>query len=48
MNFTPQIVLHMMKSSILLPTTNCTSEYAIYNNINKPENSFYLIKFHNV
>jgi hypothetical protein len=44
-NFTPQIVLHMMMSSIILATTNCTSEYVIYKKINKTENTFYSIKF---
>ena len=39
-NFTPKIVLHMMKSSILLSTTNCASEYVIYKRINKTENTF--------
>ena len=39
-NFTPKIVLHMMKTSILLATTNCASEYDIYKRINKTENTF--------
>jgi hypothetical protein len=42
------IVSHMMMSSIILATTNCTSEYVIYKKINKTENTFYSIKFHNV
>jgi hypothetical protein len=35
-----------MMSSIILATTNCTSEYVIYKKINKTENTFYSIKFH--